>query len=50
MSVSCARFGAAVIMKIAYGHQIERDDDDPTLNARCSCSTAFCKISTKQTT
>ena len=22
------RFGAAVIMKIAYGHQIERDDDE----------------------
>lgn len=22
------RFGAAVIMKIAYGHEIERDDDE----------------------
>ncbi|PIL23757.1 cytochrome P450 [Ganoderma sinense ZZ0214-1] len=26
--VSAAAFGAAVIMKIAYGHEIERDDDE----------------------
>ena len=26
--VLLGRFGAAVIMKIAYGHQIETDDDE----------------------